>query len=152
MNENEKEVMGQTGTDNDLDLLNEIKNLKDNTVPKEEYQKQVEKNKLLMKQIISGGGATESEEAIDLEETRKLLFENPENLSDLDIWTNILKLRKERLDKENVDIFLPRGNKTHYTREDIESASHVAEVIGQIIEDSEGNATMFKALLNNAIK
>ena len=37
MNEIEKEnlVQGQEGTDNDLDLLEEIKNLKANSVPKE---------------------------------------------------------------------------------------------------------------------
>lgn len=153
MNENEnKKVEGQEGTDNDLDLLSEIKSLKENTVSKEEYQKQVEKNKALMKQIISGGGRNaESEESADIEEMRKQLFSNTENLTDLEIWTNALKLRKARLEKEGVDIFLPKGNKTHYSREDVESANHVAEVISQIIEDSEGNPTMFKALLNNAI-
>lgn len=154
MNENEtnNQVEGQKGNDNDLDLLEEIKNLKANTVSKEEYNKQVEKNKTLMRQIINGGGTNEPEETINIEECRKALFENPEDLSDLDFWKNTLALRKARLEKEGVDIFLPKGQKTRYSNADKESANHVAEVIGQLIEDSEGSPQVFKALLNNAIE
>lgn len=154
MNENEKEnqVEGQKGNDNDLDLLEEIKNLKANSVSKEEYTKLQEKNKTLMRQIINGGGTNEPEETINIEECRKALFEHPEDLSDLDFWKNTLALRKARLEKEGVDIFLPKGLKTRYSNADKESANHVAEVIGQLIEDSEGSPQVFKALLNNAIE
>ena len=146
-----KQVEGQEGTD-DLDLLEEIKNLKANSVSKEEYIKLQEKNKNLMRQIINGGGTSgESEEAIDLEEVRKKIFQNPEDLSDLEFWKNTLVLRKERL-KEGVDIFLPKGKKTRYTQADKDSANHVAEVIEHLIEDSEGSPQVFKALLNNAIE
>ena len=155
MNENEKEkqVEGQTGDDKDLDLLEEIKNLKATTVSKEEYTKLQEKNKTLMRQIISGGGTkVESSEAVDLEEIRTKLFGNPEDMSDLDFWRNTLTLRKERLEKEGVDIFLPKGKKTRYSNTDKESANHVAEVIEQLIEESDGSPQVFKALLNNAIE
>ena len=154
MNENEnKLVEGQeNGNDNDLDLLAEYKNLKENSVSKEEYQKQVEKNKLLMRQIINGGGTKgESEDTVNVEELKKKIFENPEDMTDLDFWKNTLALRKERL-KEGVDIFLPKGKKTRYSSSDKESANHVAEVIEQLIEDSEGSPQVFKALLNNAIE
>ena len=154
MNENEikNQVEGQEGNDNDLDLLEEIKNLKENSVSKEEYAKLQEKNKNLMRQIINGGGSKEAEETINIEECRKALFENPEDLTDLDFWKNTLALRKARLEKEGVDIFLPKGKKTRYSNDDKESAKHVAEVIGQLIEDSEGSPQVFKALLNNAIE
>ena len=155
MNENEsKLVEGQEkGNDNDLDLLAEYKNLKENTVSKEEYQKQVEKNKLLMRQIINGGGTKgESEETFNIEECRKALFENPEDLTDLEFWKNTLALRKARLEKEGIDIFLPKGQKTRYSNADKESANHVAEVIGQLIEESEGSPQVFHALLVNAIE
>ena len=154
MNENEQQVIGQeTETMDDLDLLNEYKNLKENTVSKEEYKKLQEKNKLLMRQIINGGGTKgESEETVDLQEIRKKIFDNPESMTDLDFWKNTLALRKERLKNEGVDIFLPKGKKTRYSQTDKESANHVAEVIERIIEDSEDNPQMFKALLNNAIE
>lgn len=148
----EMQVEGQAGDDKDLDLLEEIKNLKATTVSKEEYTKLQEKNKTLMRQIINGGGSNEAEETINMEECRKALFDHPEDMSDLDFWKNTLALRKERLDKEGVDIFLPKGNKTRYSNADKESANHVAEVIGQLIEDAEGSPQVFKALLNNAIE
>lgn len=145
-------VEGQQGNDNDLDLLEEIKNLKANTVSKEDYIKLQEKNKNLMRQIINGGGTSgEAEDTVDLQEIRKNIFEKNENLSNRDFWKNVLALRKERLEKEGVDVFLPKGRKTRYSKEDIESANHVAEVIGQILEDSEDNPAVFTALLNNAI-
>lgn len=153
MNENEKkEVKGQNETDNDLDLLQEIKNLQENTVSKEEYLKLQEKNKNLMRQIINGVGTkSEADDTVDLQEIRKKIFENPEVNTNLDFWKNVLTLRKERIEKEGIDPFLPKGNKTRYSNQDRESAEKVAEVIGQIIEDSEGNPAVFTALLNNAI-
>lgn len=154
MNENEikSQVEGQEGNDNDLDLLEEIKNLKANSVSKEEYTKLQEKNKTLMRQIINGGGSKEAEETIDIEECRKALFDNPEDLSDLEFWKKTLALREERLEKEGVDVFLPKGNKTRYSNTDKESANHVAEVIGQLIEEADGSPQVFSALLRNAIE
>lgn len=153
MNENEKDVLGQEEeADKDLDLLEEIKNLKKNSVSKEEYNKQVEKNKALMKQIINGGGREEkTDDPVDINALRKEIFENPEGLSDRDFWKKTLMLRKERLEREGVDIFLPKGRKTRYTRDDLESAQHVADTIGQILEDTEENPNLFKTLLNDAI-
>ena len=154
MNENENnQVIGQEETDNDLDLLEEIKNLKNNSVSKEEYNKLQEKNKTLMRQIINGGGTNkEAEEPIDLDEVRRKIFENPEDMSNLDFWKNVLTLRKERLEKEGVDIFLPKGKKTRYSQLDKESANNVAEVIGRIIEEAGDSPQVFTALLNNAIE
>lgn len=154
MNEIEKEqVTGQeVETGNDLDLLEEIKNLKANTVSKEEYNKLREEKKQLMRQIINGGGTTESEETVDLEEIRKSLFENPEDLSDLEFWKKTLALRNERLEKEGVDVFLPKGKKTRYSNMDKESANHVAETIQYFIDEANGSPQVFSALLRNAIE
>lgn len=152
MNDNEilTPVPGQEETD-DLDLLEEIKNLKANTVSKEEYQKQVEKNKALMRQIIEGGGTnSEPEETVNIEDLRNEIFNNSQKLSNLDFWKKVLTLREERL-KEGIDPFLPKGKKTVYTRQDVEAANHVAEVIEHCIEESEDNPAIFTALLNNAI-
>ena len=152
MNENEnKEVKGQNETDNDLDLLQEIKNLQENTVSKEEYLKLQEKNKNLMRQIISGGGTNgEAEDTVDLKQIRKEIFDESESLNNLEFWKKVMTLRKERL-KEGIDPFLPKGKKTVYSRTDVEAANHVDEVIEQLIEDSEDNPAVFTALLNNAI-
>lgn len=154
MNENEKEVkQGVEGTDNDLDLLKEIQDLKDNTVSKEEYAKLQAKYKQVVKDVINGVGTKEeADNTVNLEEIRKNLFtDKVEDLSNRDFWKNVLDLRHERLEKEGVDIFLPKGSKTRYTREDYESAQKVDEIISQMLEDSEENPQLFNVLFNEAL-
>lgn len=153
MNENEqKELNIDEGQDNDLNLLNEIKQLKENTVPKEIYEKERSKNKELMKRIINGEGTEkEAEDTVDINKLREELFgDDVEKLSNRDFWKKTLDLRHERL-KEGVDIFLPRGSKTRYTREDQESANKVDEVISQMLIDSEENPALFDVLFREAL-
>lgn len=153
MNENEnKEANVVEGTDNDLDLLNEIKTLKENSVPKDVYERERAKNKELMKRIINGEDVKEGvDDTIDINKLRKELFgDDVEKLSNRDFWKKTLDLRHERL-KEGVDIFLPRGSKTRYTREDQESAQKVDEVISQMLIDSEENPALFDVLFREAL-
>ena len=106
-----------------------------------------------MKDVINGVGTKqEASDTVNLEEIRKNLFtDKVEDLSNRDFWKNVLALRHERLEKEGVDIFLPKGQKTRYTREDYESANKVDEVISQMIEDSEENPQLFNVLFNGAL-
>lgn len=152
-NENEKEVITEVEGTDDIDLLNEVENLKKNMVPKEQYTELQRKNKELMKRIINGEGTSkEAEDPVDLEAIRKDLFgNNVESLSNRDFWDKVLTLRHERLKNEGVDIFLPKGSKTRYTRDDIESANKVDEIISQMIEDTQDNPAMFNVLFNEAL-
>lgn len=154
INDNEKEVkQGVEDTDNDLNLLKEIQDLKDNTVSKEEYAKLQAKYKQVVKDVINGVGTKEeADDTVNLEEIRKNLFtDKVEELSNRDFWKNVLDLRHERLEKEGVDIFLPKGSKTRYTREDYDSAQKVDEIISQMLEDSEENPQLFNVLFNEAL-
>lgn len=155
MNENEvknKVELGET-EDQDFKLLDEVENLKKNSVPKEEYEKLKLKNKELMKRIVDGGGQEDKpEEAIDLDKIREELFtNNAEGLSKREFWDRVLTLRHERLKNEGVDIFLPKGRKTRYTRLDIESANKVDEVISDMLEQSADNPGLFDVLFNEAL-
>lgn len=155
MNEIEK-IEGKQeveGTDNDLDLLKELQEVKNKSVPKEDYEKLQAKYKQVVKDMINGVGTKgEAEDTVNLEEIRKNLFtDKVEDLSNREFWKNVLQLRHERLEKEGVDIFLPKGQKTRYTREDYESANKVDEVISQMIEDSEENPQLFNVLFNGAL-
>lgn len=153
MNENEKKEEVIEETDNDLNLLDEMKKLKENSVSKEEYEKERAKNKELMKRLVEGGGQEDkTDETIDLDKIREDLFKNnAEGLSKREFWKRVLTLRHERLKNEGVDIFLPKGRKTRYTRLDIESADKVDETISQMIEDSEDNPALFDVLFNEAL-
>lgn len=154
INDNEKEVtQGVEGTDNDLDLLKELQEVKNNSVSKEDYEKLQAKYKQVVKDVINGVGTKEeADDTVNLEEIRKNLFtDKVEELSNRDFWKNVLNLRHERLEKEGVDIFLPKGSKTRYTREDYESAQKVDEIISQMLEDSEENPQLFNVLFNEAL-
>lgn len=153
MNENEKKEEVIEETDNDLNLLDEMKKIKENSVSKEEYEKERAKNKELMKRLVEGGGQEDkTDETIDLDKIREDLFKNnAEGLSKREFWKRVLTLRHERLKNEGVDIFLPKGRKTRYTRLDIESADKVDETISQMIEDSEDNPALFDVLFNEAL-
>ena len=154
MNENDKIITEDGLTeDQDFDLLNQVEEMKKNSVPKEEYEKLKEKNKMLMKRIVEGGGQRDkAEETVDLGKIREELFvKNAEGLSKRDFWEKVLTLRHERLKNEGVDIFLPRGSKTRYTRLDIESANKVDETISQMLEDTKDNPEYFDTLFNNAL-
>ena len=153
MNENEKREEVVVETDNDLDLLDEINKLKENTVSKEEYEKERAKNKELMRRLVEGGGQdVKTDDTVDLNKIREDLFtNNAEGLSKREFWQRVLTLRHERLKNEGVDIFLPKGRKTRYTRLDIESANRLDETISQMIEDSEDNPALFDVMFNEAL-
>lgn len=153
MNENEQREEVVVETDNDLNLLDEMKKLKENTVSKEEYEKERAKNKELMRRLVEGGGQdVKTEDTINLDKIREDLFtNNAEGLSKREFWQRVLTLRHERLKNEGVDIFLPKGRKTRYTRLDIESANRLDETISQMIEDSEDNPALFDIMFNEAL-
>lgn len=153
MNENEKKEEVVIETDDDLNLLDEMKKLKENTVSKEEYEKERAKNKELMRRLVEGGGQDDkADDTVDLNKIREDLFtNNAEGLSKREFWQKVLTLRHERLKNEGVDIFLPKGRKTRYTRLDIESANRLDETITQMIEDSEDNPALFDVLFNEAL-
>lgn len=153
MNENEQREEVVVETDNDLNLLDEMKKLKENSVSKEEYEKERAKNKELMRRLVEGGGQdVKTDDTVDLNKIREDLFtNNAEGLSKREFWQRVLTLRHERLKNEGVDIFLPKGRKTRYTRLDIESANRLDETITQMIEDSEDNPALFDVLFNEAL-
>lgn len=153
MNENEQREEVVVETDNDLNLLDEMKKLKENTVSKEEYEKERAKNKELMRRLVEGGGQdVKTEDTVNLDKIREDLFtNNAEGLSKREFWQRVLTLRHERLKNEGVDIFLPKGRKTRYTRLDIESANRLDETISQMIEDSEDNPALFDIMFNEAL-
>lgn len=155
MNENEgKGLPVEQGTDNELDLLNEIKSLKENTVPKEEYEKVLAEKKKIMKDFIYGSGdsANVKEAKPNIQELRKkVLGDDVEKLNDLEFWKGVSDLYHTRLE-EGINIFLPEGDKSKYTRDDYQNVNGFMETIDSIIEDSEGNPNVFHSIFTQSIK
>ena len=145
----EKEI-SVTGTveDNTQDYLAAIKELKQNSVDRSEYDKLRAENKKLIDAVVNGQPGQEepvvskhSKEQID--ELRNDLFNSPKELNNLEYITKAMELREALIENGEPDPFLPVGKQISPTRDDIEGAEKVAQVYKECIEYAEGDSEVF---------
>ena len=145
-NETNKEGNQELGTASDY--LNVIKDMKQNSVPKEEFEKLREENRMLLDTIANNvpadSGNKEPEEVVDVDKLREELFSSDDqDITNLDYITKVLKLRKAIMDKGGRDPFLPSGQNILPTDEDIKTANRVAEVYQNCVDIADGNPDIF---------
>ena len=145
----EKEI-SVTGTveDNTQDYLAAIKELKEKSVDRSEYDKLRAENKKLIDAVVNGQPGQEepvvskhSKEQID--ELRNELFNSPKELNNLEYITKAMELREALIENGEPDPFLPVGKQISPTRDDIEGAEKVAQVYRECIEYAEGDSEVF---------
>lgn len=145
----EKEI-SVTGTveDNTQDYLAAIKELKENSVNRSEYDKLRAENKKLIDAVVNGQPGQEepvftkhSKEQID--DLRNELFNSPKELSNLEYITKAMELREALMENGEPDPFLPVGKQISPTRDDLEGAEKVAQVYKECIEYAEGDSEVF---------
>lgn len=136
---NEEEVLVET---NENDYIEEIQNLRANTVSKEDYEKLRLENKKLISSLARGETTVQPvEEKPDLNTLRKKVFEPDQ--SNLEYIQNALNLRNAVLEQEGYDCFVPRGHKTVATTEDVAAAENVARVLQEVIDYADGDSQLF---------
>lgn len=147
--EEEKEI-SVTGTveDNTQDYLAAIKELKQNSVDRSEYDKLRAENKKLIDAVVNGQPGQEepvltkhSREQID--DLRNELFNSPKELNNLEYITKAMELREALMENGEPDPFLPVGKQISPTRDDLEGAEKVAQVYKECIEYAEGDSEVF---------
>lgn len=147
--EEEKEI-SVTGTveDNTQDYLAAIKELKQNSVDRSEYDKLRAENKKLIDAVVNGQSGQEepvftkhSKEQID--DLRNELFNSPKELNNLEYITKAMELREALMENGEPDPFLPVGKQISPTRDDLEGAEKVAQVYKECIEYAEGDSEVF---------
>ena len=145
----EKEI-SVTGTveDNTQDYLAAIKELKQNSVDRSEYDKLRAENKKLIDAVVNGQPGQEepvaskhSKEQID--ELRNDLFNSPKELNNLEYITKAMELREALIENGEPDPFLPVGKQISPTRDDIEGAEKVAQVYRECIDYADGDSEVF---------
>ena len=145
----EKEI-SVTGTveDNTQDYLAAIKELKQNSVDRSEYDKLRAENKKLIDAVVNGQSGQEepaytkhSKEQID--DLRNELFNSPKELNNLEYITKAMELREALMENGEPDPFLPVGKQISPTRDDLEGAEKVAQVYKECIEYAEGDSEVF---------
>ena len=145
----EKEI-SVTGTveDNTQDYLAAIKELKEKSVDRSEYDKLRAENKKLIDAVVNGQPGQEepavskhSKEQID--DLRNDLFNSPKELNNLEYITKAMELREALMENGEPDPFLPVGKQISPTRDDLEGAEKVAQVYKECIEYAEGDSEVF---------
>ena len=147
MTEEETSVTG-TVEDNTQDYLAAIKELKQNSVDRSEYDKLRAENKKLIDAVVNGQPGQEeptvvkhSKEQID--ELRNDLFNSPRELNNLEYITKAMELREALMENGEPDPFLPVGKQISPTRDDLEGAEKVAQVYRECIDYAEGDSEVF---------
>jgi hypothetical protein len=136
-NESEQKIV----TDN-VDYIEALKEMKNNTVDKATYEKLKDEHNKLLKSFINGEKIdVQQEETVDIEKLRNDLFNK--ECTNLEYVTNALKLRDAIMEKGGKDPFLPYGEKILPTDEDIATANRVATALREAVEYADGDSNIF---------
>ena len=113
MTDEEKKV--ETGKVDDMtqDYVAAIKELKENSVDRSQYEKLKAENKKLLDSIVNGTEIAQEtvNEEPSIADLRKKVFDNP-NQTNLEYVTNLLALRNALIEKGQPDPFV--GASSHY--------------------------------------
>ena len=144
----EEENVNVVVEDNTNDYIEQIKNLKENSVSKDDYNKLKADNKKLIDALASGtqveGVVEPKVSAVDkINELRTKLFSKGNNLSNLEYCDTALKLRDALIENGERDSFLPFGHNVIATDSDIETANRVANVMRECIDYADGDSDIF---------
>ena len=135
-----------------LELAKALKELRENSVPKSDYEKVQNENKELVAQIINGegnvGNGQPTPEKVDIKALREKLY-GPKcsELTNLEFCDLTLQLRDAVIEVEGIDPFLPHGANIKPNDLDVERAQAVADVMRQCIQEANGDSGVFTALL-----
>lgn len=138
----EQSVTGEV-EDMTPDYLAAIKELKQNSVDRAEYDKLRAENKKLLDSIVNGQSVEVESvpEKKSIEELREAYLK--EDQTNLEYITNTLNLRKALIEEGKPDPFLPIGNQILPTDEDVAAANKVASILQECVDYAEGDSSVF---------
>ena len=135
------------------DYISAIKEIKQNSVTRESYDKLRSENKQLLDALVNGKDIDiKKEEPVDINQLRKDLFNRDKQMSNLDYVSSALKLRSALIDAGERDPFLPYGEKVNITAEHYEKANQVATVLQECVDFADGDSGIFSAELQRHLK
>ena len=148
LNQNQISESGEGMSNDSIDYISAINEIKSKSVSREQYEKVKNENKELLNALINGGQITQVEDAPkkSIEEMRKELFSKEavdKGMSNLEFVKRSLELRDAIIESGGTDPFLPVGRGVEITREDYEAAEFVAEQYRECIDIAQGNSEVF---------
>ena len=148
------------------DYIESIKQLKANSVPKEDFEKLKKENKSLLSALIDGKVTPDVEKALDMQrepgpdvnKLREKLFSPDANLSNLEFVKTTLELRKALMEKDGpeADIFLGKfdpsiARSPAEMAEEMQLADDTAKKLQEVVDASNGDPSLFQGLLQGVL-
>ena len=150
---NEKEILtnsvsGEETSNDSVDYIAAINEMKQNSVSRQQYEKLKQENKELLDTLINGGQVVNQtvEPKKSIEEMRRELFSKEaadKGMTNLEFITRSLELRDAIIESGGTDPFLPVGKGIEITRDDYEAAEFTAEQFRECIDIAQGNSEVF---------
>ena len=136
----------------DRNLIEEMQKMKDNMIPKEEYDRVLKRNKDLSQALANNTKLKEEQKDTDtIESLREELYsDNRKEMSNLETVTKTLKLREKVIDSGKQDPFISSDAST-VTDEEVRTAERVAAGLQSMVDEADGNEAYFNALLKDAV-
>lgn len=154
--ETKTSVSGEENVDTDANnYIEAIKEMKKNSVAKEQYDKLLAENKQLLDAMINGVElpATPVEKPkVDVNELRKKLFSPDSDLSNIEYAKCAVELRDALIEQEGYDCFAPSGTNYQMTPEDITGPQKLADALKSAIEYADGDSALFTQELMRVTK
>lgn len=120
--------------DNIKQLIETINDLRNNSVPKEKYEKSVKENKMLLDAVVKNQPMkAEVLQKPTAQEYRNKLFGLKGSMSNLEYCKTALDLRDAVIAEGGDDPFVGSGHKLTPSRDDYESAQRVADVMRDVL-------------------
>lgn len=134
--------------DNTQDYIAAIKELKQNSVNREDYDRLKAENKKLIDNLVNGQVVNEEPSIVvpsdaDIKRMRAELFNPDSDYSNLEFVTRMVDLRDALILKGEPDPFVPSSHKYSPTDEDIRVANKCATVYKECIEYADGDSEVF---------
>ena len=150
----ELSVSQQENVNDSIDYIEALKEMKQNSVTRESYDKLKGENKKLLDALVNGQQLDLPKEApVDIDQLKKDLYgKNGKNLSNLEYVSKTLQLREQLIANGEQDPFLPYGNKVTITAEHIDAAQRAADVLQQCVDFADGDSGIFSAELQRRTK
>lgn len=134
---------------NGVDYIDAIKKLKSNTVDKADYENLKKENEMLLESLINGETIEKPVEDVDIDKLRDDLFNSESN--NLEYIKNALQLRSELIKRGEKDPFLPYGKNIVPTKDDIETAEKVANILQECVDYADGDSSVFTTELQRVM-
>lgn len=149
----QQSVSEQEKVNDGIDYIEALKEMKQNSVSRTDYNKVKEENKRLLDALVQGKEIElPKEEAVDVNSLRKALFNKDGQMSNLEYVSTALKLRKALIERGERDPFLPYGDRVDTKAEHYEKAENVANVLQECVDFADGDSGIFTAELQRRTK